>query len=418
MTGICLALIGGGRWGRTHAGVLAQFSTRIERVLWVSRHNKPSLDEVFAGKPDVAAKFELISSLDAALAGKPDAAIVVNAASDHEQSVEALLRHDVPTLVEKPLALSVAGARNLVELAGQRKVLLCVALHLLKADFLLHFRRLWAGRQIVEIGLVWLDPDSEIRHGEVKSANLATNKADEVVSHLWSILRVMMDTDEPQLRAVRAGSLGAVDLEVDVGTARAKVMFGRRAAARQRRIALSFHDGGNAELDFTIEPGRISVDGKEYANIEPGKRVGPLTAETRDFLDLVCGPQDMASSPQLAANCIGSVVLAETVRERLIESEANAVALRLAGGGSIHDPDISAWIVDNLTPLLAAEGTRIESADRTGLGEIADAFRQAVDAEATGVPAPLPTILSRATISMIRSSRFFAIVMKRLSNES
>jgi len=159
MPGICLALIGGGRWARTHAGVLAQFSGRIERVLWVTRHNSAAVDTFIAQKPGAAPTFELFSSLNAALAEKPDAAIVVTADSNHASTAEILLRNGVPALVEKPLALSGQSAKHLIELAEQRNIALCVALHLLKADFLHYFRQLWIGRQIDRIELEWIDPD-------------------------------------------------------------------------------------------------------------------------------------------------------------------------------------------------------------------------------------------------------------------
>ena len=417
MSGICLALIGAGRWGRIHAGVLARFSTRIDRVLWVTRHNKPALDRCLAEIPAAAPAFEWFSSLDAALAERPDAAIVVTAASDHAATVETLLRNDVPTLVEKPLALSVASAKPLIELAGQRKVPLCVALHLLKADFLQHFRQSWSGRSIAKIDLEWFDPEFETRHGETKSSDLTTNKADEVVSHLWSILRVVQDADEPQLRGVNAQSLGAVELEIDVGAARVVARFGRRAIARKRSIGLAFHDGGSAALDFTSEPGRIVIDGKEYPNLDPGDRVGPLAAEIGGFLDIVDGLQDAESSPQFAARCLGSVTLAEIVRERLIESEANAVAARLAEGRSIRDPDVAAWIIDNLVPLLAGQGRRIENTDRRRLAQIIDAFQLAVDQELCRVPASSQASASQAATSIIKQSRFFALVTERLPNE-
>ena len=42
MAGACVALIGGGRWGRVHASVLARMSSRIDRIL--TRHNKSALD--------------------------------------------------------------------------------------------------------------------------------------------------------------------------------------------------------------------------------------------------------------------------------------------------------------------------------------------------------------------------------------
>ena len=415
MPGICLALIGGGRWARTHAGVLAQFSGRIERVLWVTRHNSAAVDTFIAQKPGAAPTFELFSSLNAALAEKPDAAIVVTADSNHASTAEILLRNGVPALVEKPLALSGQSAKHLIELAEQRNIALCVALHLLKADFLHYFRQLWIGRQIDRIELEWIDPDFEMRHGEAKFLNLTANKADEAIPHLWSILRVIQSEYEPQLRAAKPRPLGAVELEMDVGSSRATIVFARRATARKRALRLAFQDGGTAEIDFTTEPGRIAIDGVDQPNLEAGTRIRPLATEIRDFLDVIDRPENMALSTQLAAHCLGSVTLTETVRELLIEREAQAVALRLINGGSMHEPDVSAWIIDNIAPLLGAQGTRIDSADQETTGRIIEAVHEAVSEESSCVAASRRSEASPAMMLTIRQSRFFDLLIKDLS---
>ena len=415
MPGICLALIGGGRWARTHAGVLAQFSARIERVLWVTRYNGAAVDTFIAQNAGAGPTFELFSSLDVALAEKPDAAIVVTADSNHASTVEILLRNGVPTLVEKPLALSGQSAKHLIELAEQRNIALCVALHLLKADFLHYFRQLWIGRRIARIELEWMDPDFEKRHGEAKFLNLTANKADEAIPHLWSILRVIQSENEPQLRAAKPRPLGAVELEMDVGSSRATVVFGRRATARKRAVKLAFQDGGTAEIDFTTEPGRIAIDGAEHPRLEAGNRIRPLATEIGDFLDIIDRPQDMALSAQLAAHCLGSVTLTETVREWLMEREANAVALRLIDGGSMHEPDVSAWIIDNIAPLLGTQGARIDSADQETTGRIIEAVHKAVGEESSGAAASRRSEASPAMMVTIRQSRFFALLIKHLS---
>jgi predicted dehydrogenase len=100
------------------------------------------------------------------------------------------------------LALSSREAKEMIELAEQRRLVLCVGLHLLAAPFLQDFLRAWTGRRIRSMDVEWLDPAVEERHGEVKSANLATHKADEVVPHLWSVLTSMVPGHEPELRSV------------------------------------------------------------------------------------------------------------------------------------------------------------------------------------------------------------------------
>src|SRR6266699_1742342 len=146
MAGCCVALIGGGRWGRVHASVLTAMSHRVERVLWVSRHNKASLGAFISQRSSNVPAFEILSSLDSALAEHPHAAIVATAPVDHASTVELLLRGGVSVLVEKPFALSLAEANLLVRLSEQRGLVLRVGLHLFKASYLQRFRAAIAER--------------------------------------------------------------------------------------------------------------------------------------------------------------------------------------------------------------------------------------------------------------------------------
>ncbi|WLA54277.1 Gfo/Idh/MocA family protein [Bradyrhizobium diazoefficiens] len=401
MSGLAVALIGGGRWGRTHASVLAQLSDRVERVLWVSRHNNDALNAFLADRMEARDRFTLLESLDDALALRPDAAIVATPAADHAGTSETLLRQGVPTLVEKPLALSVEDARRLVDLAAERSVPLLVGLHLLEAPFLHHFLRLSVGRAVAVAELEWLDPEQEIRQGVVKSSNLTTHKVDEIMPHLWSMLHLVDDNVEPQLRAVKPLPQGAVEAEVGLGRSRATLRFGRRALGRKRWIRLEFRDGGSAELDFTIEPGVIVIDGVQRPDFDGNCKSSPLATELTSFLDIIRSGQDFSSSPQLASRCIGAVELAEAVRTRLIEAEAEAVAVRLAHGGSLRDPDVSTWIIDNIAPLLHIQEPRTHNERRELLELIVDAV------EAANLPDNVRDDGLRPMIATIWQSDFF-----------
>jgi len=402
-----VALIGGGRWGRQYASVLSQFPDRIERVLWVSRFNRTLTDAFAKGYHGKLPRFEMFSSLEDAIAEQPDAAIVVTATSDHAATAGRLVGSGIPTLVEKPFALGGAQARRLVELAGKNDVPLCAALHLLKADFLDQFRQLCAGRRIAGIRVEWLDPESEERWGEVKSVNLAAYKADEAIPHCWSILDMVVGSEKCRLRAVRPGSLGAADVEVDIGPVRAMLVFGRRAAARKRYVCLEFCDGGSAELDFAIEPGRATVDGIDHALKRVDAQVGPLATQVRDFLDFVTGPRGQSVSySQLARRCLGSVELMELVRERLVAEEARAAAASLARGCTTRDPDVSAWIIDNVAPIWAAGGLPVERAIQEVADLAIETFEVASGLTTPGARPPLSGDVSPALISAVRGSRF------------
>ncbi|MET4318801.1 Gfo/Idh/MocA family oxidoreductase [Bradyrhizobium sp. RT5a] len=410
MSGLTVALVGGGRWGRTHASILAQLSDRVGCVLWVSRHNGEALNAFLADRTGAPPRFTPLPSLDAALALRPDAAIVATPAADHAGTAESLLRGDVPTLVEKPLALSVDSARRLVDLAAERNIPLLVGLHLLSAPFLRHFLGLCAGREVAAIELEWLDAEQEMRHGMAKSSNVTTHKVDEIIPHLWSMLHLIDDSAEPQLREVKPSPRGAVEVELGLGQSLAVLRFGRRAVARKRLIRLELRDGGTAELDFTTEPGQIFIDGVELQGFDVGGKLGPLATELAGFLDLVRAGRDFSSSPQLASRCIGAVELAEAVRTRLIAEEAKAVSARLARGDTMRDPDVLAWIIDNVAPLLDIQEPRTSDLRR----ELADIIVGAV--EAVDLTAHIHDDRLRPVIATIQQSDFFAhLTLSRLA---
>jgi Oxidoreductase family, NAD-binding Rossmann fold len=412
MRSLTLALIGGGRWGRTHASVLVQLSDRVGRVVWVSRHNRGASEAFLAGHPGLGERFLLVGSLDAALAERPDAAIVVTPAADHAPTVEALLTNGVPVLVEKPLALSVETARHLVDLAARREIPLCVGLHLLEAKFLHHFLRLLAGRRIAAVELEWLDPATETRRNDVKSSNLTTHKVDEIIPHLWSILRLIDEEEEPRLGMVKPLARGAVEVEVSLRQSRARLRFGRRAVARSRWIRLGFGDGGSAELDYGIEPGRIIIDGIDQPRLEWDGKVGPLATEIVGFLDIVRSKRKAMLSPQLALRCIGSVELAEAVRIRLTEEEASAAAARLSSGGTVRDPDVSAWIVDNIAPSLDLHEPALDHQKQELVELILDAAEMASGNVRTRTRSQSEALDSM--VASVRQTRFFGLLQSRL----
>ncbi|WP_407188739.1 Gfo/Idh/MocA family oxidoreductase [Bradyrhizobium centrosematis] len=401
MSGLTVALIGGGRWGRTHGSILAQLSDRVGRVLWVSRHEREAVDAFLGNLPGARDRFTLVESLETALALRPDAAVVATRASDHAETAGTLLRAAVPTLVEKPLALSVGSARGLLELAAIRDVPLFIGLHLLTAPFLHHFLALSTGRPLAAVELEWLDPEQEIRHGVAKSANLTTHKVDEIMPHLWSMLHLVDDYAKLQADKVKPLGRGAVEVEVAMRGARATVRFGRRAPERRRWMRLEFRDGGYAELDFTTEPGLIILDGVQQASFESNGKFGPLAVELAGFLDTVRLRPDVSAFPQAASRCIGSVELAEAVRAQLLVHEAEAVADRLARGGGLRDPDVLAWLVDNIAPLLDVREPRSESAR----AELADIIIDALEAATSSTHVQDRKL--HAIIAVIRQSDFF-----------
>ncbi|XUJ37678.1 hypothetical protein ACQ5SK_03095 [Bradyrhizobium japonicum] len=92
--------------------------------------------------------------------------------------------------------------------------------------------------------------------------------------------------------------------------------------------------------------------------------------------------------------------MAEAVRTQLVVAEAAAAAARLARGGSMRDPDISAWVIDNIAPLLDVQEPRTENERRELMGLILDA------ADMAGPTDHVEDDKLRRTMATIRRSDF------------
>jgi hypothetical protein len=90
------------------------------------------------------------------------------------------------------------------------------------------------------------------------------------------------------------------------------------AAARERKIDLVFQDGGTASLDFTQEPGSAMLGGIALPP-DPlwGKTPRPAMTEVAEFLTQISSSERDPEWSHLAANCLDSVIGAETLLSRL-----------------------------------------------------------------------------------------------------
>src|SRR6476660_6639429 len=317
-------VVGGGRWGRVHVDVLRRLLPKDSELLWVSRHNLAALEALISRWNEDGVAVRLFHDLAQALSFHPDAAIV---ATVH---AKAVLDREVHVLVEKPLALREEDASDLVKMADQRGLIFNVGMHLFYASYLTHFRSLWQGRSPACGRLIWLDPETEVRYGEIKQSDFSTPKIHDAFPHVWSILRILFPKARPVVLSVAPEDHGTVALSLSVDGVPFSVKLDRRASKRSRRIELGFEDGGTADLDFTIAPGTPWLNGLICpADPEWGKGRSPLTLELATFLAMIDDSKDSRDCPNSARNAIGSVSGAVAASKQLRDKEAAALAFLL-----------------------------------------------------------------------------------------
>ncbi|MEQ1863930.1 MAG: hypothetical protein ABL996_04685 [Micropepsaceae bacterium] len=166
---------------------------------------------------------------------------------------------------------------------------------------------------------------------------------------------------------------------------------------------MSFKDGGVATLDFTAEPGIVSIDGQAMSG-DPdwAGQPTPLALEVSSFLAAASGRK--RDWPGLAETVIGSVAGAEEASDRLSVCDVRKLASLIAGTANpASDPNIQALVIDNLAPELNAVGLRIaEPAQQIALVKSA---LWSVDPTRNARPSDVPSDLAHA----VSSSKFLQL---------
>jgi predicted dehydrogenase len=223
-----------------------------------SRHNTKAI-AAWANDREWAKRIELSSTWPQSFASGSSAAIVVNAARDHEAAVEWAIRARLPVLVEKPIALTFAGAQRLAELARDQDVRLAAAHVFLFAGYLENLSRLVADAGEVEsLEIDWTDPEGETRYGERKRYDSSLPVFADWMPHVVSIAGALLPTLPEYCKSLRVGRGGAaLDLELVAADVPCTVRL-ERNADRRRRVIRVRAGGADLHLDFSSEPGTIT----------------------------------------------------------------------------------------------------------------------------------------------------------------
>src|SRR5262245_55325397 len=96
-----ISVVGGGRWARTIAGVLATMPDRSERITVHSPGNSAAV-AAWIGQSRLGDRIRAAAAWPILEAGgnHPDAVVIANRAGDHFAAAAMALRAGIPTLVE------------------------------------------------------------------------------------------------------------------------------------------------------------------------------------------------------------------------------------------------------------------------------------------------------------------------------
>jgi len=285
-----IAVIGGGRWARTIIQVLCKLVPASAIVSVYSRHNASSMI-AWSADQELTDRVRVVSEWPDFVSGKSGAAIIANAARDHEQAAIWTLSAGMPTLIEKPLALTATAAQRIADVARRNSVRLAAAHVFLFARYVERFVEL-----VREAGpasalrMKWEDPAVESRNGELKRYDASLPVPADVLPHLISILRAMVPGSAIECGPVVVRRGGAqVELDLVVGGLPCAVQLIRKGEKRCRSVEITTEQG-TISLDFSREPGTI-VHGDRIENGDPDWETAkrPLARLLTTFLGWAAG---------------------------------------------------------------------------------------------------------------------------------
>jgi predicted dehydrogenase len=263
-----LVVVGGGRWGRTWASVIAAARGSGEGLIMAARTDPDDVRAWARTRADLAG-MSIVSSLGEALAIKPRPAAAIVSSRPHNHVSDSLeaLRQGLHVLVEKPVSLDVPGGRSLMVAAQEAKCVLAMgtefaylpAFHQLAGELVIG-----NGRDI-ELSLEWHDIAEEFRHGAIKIRHEEVGLLFDLLPHAFSIFRIFVPRDKLNIVDAyhdRTKARGQIELRDDRGR-RYDVRCDAGASARRR--CLKIRTGTvRASVDFGSDSPSITVDGRPH----------------------------------------------------------------------------------------------------------------------------------------------------------
>ncbi|SEH05617.1 Gfo/Idh/MocA family oxidoreductase [Candidatus Venteria ishoeyi] len=289
-----IAVIGGGRWGRVLVNVLNSLN---QAVLWVTKHGKKQNSQWLKYNHLNA---EITDIEHNAFDSKKIKAIIISTSSHtHFNLTKKALKNCIPVLSEKPYAFTMQQAEELIRLSLKKNTLAAVNLEFMYADYLTTFKQKIKTIEKKNISITWHDPFKEEHYGEIKYGDIYTPLVHDSLPHCWSLFANNLHFESLEYQKDSSLLISMIN-----HSSKFKISLNRRGNRRIRHININ---QGEAELDFSLEPGFSTIHGKKYKN-EWGEQ-HPLAAALIHFLSAISNPNIVLVNT--LENCKNAVKLSQ-----------------------------------------------------------------------------------------------------------
>lgn len=265
-----ILLAGGGRWAKVYISNLMDIlpseltstvyspSNFDGMANWVKRNN-------YQNRINVIDNLELWRQGEAS----HSPVIITNAAKDHIELIEWAISKQLPVLCEKPISPYPEETAKILSKVYASNTFLATAHVFLFTRYLQNFREsIKDFSNIKTIEIFWVDAVAEQRYDEPKSYDPSVPIHVDCIPHIYSIIFYLMHCESPvckRLRLLKGGSVLEIHLNLDSIPCKVTLM---RNALERRRLIKIVSATDCYELDFTTEPGQISINQETQCAVE------------------------------------------------------------------------------------------------------------------------------------------------------
>ncbi len=261
-----VAVIGGGRWSKIITGILAKSQYNVKKIHLISSSNFKNTVDWVKGT-DFYDKVSVSNDLNSIEKNKAiKAAFVINFPAYHYSTVKFLLEADKHVMVEKPFVFEAAQAKELVDLAQRKNLVLAVGLEFMMSDYLHRFKdTLSPCKDAIEnVTFIWHDVFRSNRHGIYKLPDMTVNVFMDIFPHVQTVLSVLFNDQKMVFDEIDIKDGGdSCQLRGLFGQLPVHISLSRTHPLASRRIEIATKDKNKYSLDFTKEPGKARVNGND-----------------------------------------------------------------------------------------------------------------------------------------------------------
>ena len=330
-------VIGARRWARLMVTELCRLLSPEIKIYLLG--NPEDLDlQCWLLNSGLAGRVKVVFSAPPCPKHSTGVAIVVNSAYLHKQSVTNALVAGYHVVCEKPVTFSKADTLGLMETANNLGLRIFSTNTFLFASYLNTFREDWlTGHSFKFVNISWADPINECRHGELKNYDSGVPLIFDVLPHIANILLATLGsfTVESSVVQVRSGG-SEVLIDYRLGDQDVRITLKRNSRHRKRTLVFS-NAGRKVELDFSTEPGLVSVNNNALCCVDPTWKNNPkpIAAMLRSVMTFFEAEEE---DPRLS---VSTSVLGNDLIDSVVDSYVSQQVLLLSSHEGVTNANIS-----------------------------------------------------------------------------